>query len=244
MSRDIERLRATWRVLGEEDPLWAILSRPDKRGGRWDIDEFFQSGEAEIAAIDGFCVGLQRPAAKQVAVDFGCGVGRLTRALASRFERVTGIDISPSMIARANELHADLGNVQFVENAEPHLRFVADGSVDLVYSAITLHHMPAELQRLYIAEFLRVLAPQGLAVFQIANGYSHDAAGLAYRFAPNRLLAPLRKKVHAIDVAAEMHTLPESEVQVIARAADRAILSGVDVDSAGRGFRGRLLFVG
>ncbi|MEP6483822.1 MAG: class I SAM-dependent methyltransferase [Rudaea sp.] len=244
MSRDLERLRATWRVLGAEDPLWAILSRPDKRGGRWDIDEFFKSGDVEIGAIAGYCAQLQRPSGRHVAVDFGCGVGRLTRALSARYEKVIGVDISPSMIERARSLHVDRPSMQFVENAESDLRFLDDGSVDFLYSVITLHHMPPALQRSYIAEFMRILAPSGLAVFQIAADYSNDLRGFAYRMIPNRWLSPLRRRVHAIGVAAEMHTLPESDVVAIAKAAGRSILLGVDSDSAGRGFHGRLLFVG
>jgi len=244
MSRDIDKLRDTWRVLGEEDPLWAILSSPDKRGGRWLIDEFLAAGENEIAAIDGYCTVLGRPAARNVALDFGCGVGRLSRALATRYASVIGVDIASTMIARARELNADRANIRFVENAEADLRFVGDGTVDFVYSAITLHHIPAVLQRAYIAEFMRVLAPEGLAVFQIASGFSNDLHGWGYRLLPNRWLAPLRRKVHAIDVAAEMHTLDERDVETIARHAGRGVLMGFNVDSAGRGFRGRLLFVG
>lgn len=244
MSRDIDRLRETWRVLGEEDPLWAILSSPDKRGGRWALDEFFAAGENEIGAIDGYCTALGRPTSRKVALDFGCGVGRLSRAMSTRYTNVIGVDIASSMIARARKLNADRPNIRFVENGEADLRFIEDGSVDLVYSAITLHHIPAVLQRAYIAEFMRVLSPEGVAVFQIASGFSNDLTGWGYRLLPNRWLAPLRKKVHSIDVAAEMHTLDERDVETIARHAGRGILLGLDVDSAGRGFRGRLLFAG
>jgi cyclopropane fatty-acyl-phospholipid synthase-like methyltransferase len=240
----LERLRSTWRVLGEEDPLWAILSRPDKRGNRWNVEEFFKSGEAEIAAIEQYCANLHRPENRNVALDFGCGVGRLTRALSSRYANVIGVDISSSMIGRARELHADLTNARFVENVQPDLRFVDDTSVDFIYSVITLHHMPAALQQNYIGEFMRILSPRGFAVFQIASGYSNDLRGMAYRMIPNWLLAPLRRRVHAIDAAAEMHTLEESDVADIAKNAGRSVLLAVDVDSAGRGFRGRMLFVG
>ena len=123
MSRDLERLRSTWRVLGEQDPLWAILSRPDKRGNRWDIDEFFRSGEAEIAGIENYRASLNRPERRGVALDFGCGVGRLTRALSTRYASVIGVDISSSMIGRAKELHADLPNVRFVEKCAAGLTF-------------------------------------------------------------------------------------------------------------------------
>ena len=104
--------------------------------------------------------------------------------------------------------------------------------------------MPATLQRNYIAEFMRILSPRGLAAFQIASGYSNDARGVAYRVLPNWLLAPLRRRVHSIDAAAEMHTLEESDVAAIAKNSGRSVLQAVDVESAGRGFRGRLLFVG
>jgi hypothetical protein len=104
--------------------------------------------------------------------------------------------------------------------------------------------MPAALQRNYIAEFMRILSPRGLATFQIASGYDSDLRGMAYRIVPNWLLAPLRRRVHAIDAAAEMHTLEENDVADIAKNAKRSVLLAVNVDSAGRGFRGRLLFVG
>src|SRR5580765_3504434 len=99
--KELERLRATWHALGEDDPLWAILSHPEKRGGRWNEADFFARGEIEIAAIDVHCAALQRPRRRARALDFGCGVGRLARALASRYGEVVGVDISSSMLAKA-----------------------------------------------------------------------------------------------------------------------------------------------
>jgi SAM-dependent methyltransferase len=241
---DIERLRATWNALGEDDPLWAILSRPEKRGGHWNAEEFFAAGEAEITGLELYCLHLGLPRERRRALDFGCGVGRLTRALASRYGEVIGVDISPSMLAQARQLHANLGNVRFVENVQPRLDFMPDASVDLVYSVITLHHIPAALQSGYVAEFLRVLAPGGMAVFQIASGYARGWRGLGYRLLPNRVLAPLRRRMHASRAAAELHVVSEAAIAAIITAAQRRILHAVDVDSAGAGFRGRLLFVG
>jgi SAM-dependent methyltransferase len=239
----LERLRRTWSVLGEDDPLWAILSDADKRGGRWDVDAFFAAGEGEIAALDTFCSSLMLPAARRLALDFGCGVGRLSRALASRYAQVIGVDISPSMLAQARTLHAQVDNVRFVENATTQLGFIADATVDLIYSVITLHHNPAPLQLAYLAEFLRVLAPGGVAVFQIATGYSRDWRGLVYRCVPNRLLAPLRRHVHDSRVAADLHVIDEAQVLALVVAAGKRIVAAMDTDSAGRGFRSRLLFV-
>lgn len=242
--RQLRRLRRTWNALGAEDPLWAILSSPDKRGGRWDSAEFFALGEAEIAAIDAVCVELGRPTRRAMALDFGCGVGRLTRALAGRYGKVTGVDISSVMLARARELNATCPNIRFVENAKPNLEFLPDRGVDLVYSSITLQHLPCALQADYIAEFLRVLTSDGVAVLQIASGYSDDWRGFGYRLLPNRLLAPLRRWVHDSAAAAEIHVLDEQRVVAIAEAAKRRLLRAQDIGSAGRGFRGRLLWIG
>ena len=239
----LERQRTVWSTLGSDDPLWAILSDPSKRGGRWDADAFFAAGEAEVAAVDAICASLGVPGERRVAVDFGCGVGRLSRALASRYAQVIGVDISPSMLEQARALHAGMSNVRFVENAENRLGFIADASVDFVYSVITLQHNPAPLQFAYIAEFLRVLAPGGVAVFQIAAGYSRDWRGAVYRCVPNRLLAPLRRFVHDSRVAADLHVLDEKKVCALVSAAGKRIALALDTDSAGRGFRSRLLFV-
>jgi len=244
MQQDLERLRRVWNELGADDPLWAILSDPAKRGGRWNEAEFFALGEAEIAAIEQQCAALSRPRERHLAIDFGCGVGRLTRALASRYAQVIGVDISPNMLEQARSLNAQFSNVRFVENAQARLEFLRDASVDFVYSVITLHHMPPSLQRTYIGEFLRVLAPGGLAVLQIASGYSRDWRGLAYRLLPNRILSPLRRRVHASAVAADLHPLAETDVEEIVAAAGREILQAFDIDSAGAGFQSRLLFIG
>ncbi len=244
MPTDLEHLRRAWTQLGQDDPLWAILSNPDKRGGRWDIAEFFAAGEVEIAGVERHCAELERPRQRRRALDFGCGVGRLSRALAARYDEVVGVDISPSMLAQARRLHAQVYNLHFVENAKPRLDFIASASIDLVYSVITLQHMPAKLQLRYIGEFLRIIAPGGLAVFQIACGYSRDWRGLGYRLLPNRVLAPLRRRVHASRAVAEMHVVDEHCVAALAAVAGKRVLSALDVPSAGAGFRGRLLFIG
>ena len=46
-------------------------------------------------------------------VDIGCGNGRFTRALATRFPRALGVDLSPHAIARAREEAGDMANVEF-----------------------------------------------------------------------------------------------------------------------------------
>jgi SAM-dependent methyltransferase len=48
-----------------------------------------------------------------VVFDIGCGIGRLERALSPRVGSITGVDVSPSMIAQAKRRCADLAHVAF-----------------------------------------------------------------------------------------------------------------------------------
>jgi ubiquinone/menaquinone biosynthesis C-methylase UbiE len=64
-------------------------------------------------------------------------------------------------------LNDDRPNCRFVVNAAPDLEQFESGSFDFVYSSLVLQHMPsAEIVEKYVGEFLRVLRPGGLAVFQ------------------------------------------------------------------------------
>jgi len=153
---DLNHLRRVWQTLGRDDPLWAVLSHADKRGGRWDPEEFFATGRAEIDTQMHLLAARRWPAGRALALDFGCGAGRLSRALAAHFEQVIGVDVSASMIDTARSLNRDVANVEFRENPSPRIENVADASVDLVYSSITLQHIPAALAKGYVAEFFRI----------------------------------------------------------------------------------------
>src|SRR5205814_941204 len=108
--RSVHQLQRRWESLAEDDPLCAILSRPDTRGNRWNVDEFFATGEAEVATTLGELAATKLVPRSGRALDFGGGVGRLTRALAQRFDDVVGLDISDVMIRNARSLNKDLPN--------------------------------------------------------------------------------------------------------------------------------------
>jgi len=103
-------------------------------------------------------------------LDFGCGVGRLTQALAEHFERVVGVDISPAMIEGARRYNRKGDRVRYLVNADPNLRQLASGSFSFVLADIVLQHVPPRFSLEYIAEFVRVLGPGGIAAFQMPSG--------------------------------------------------------------------------
>jgi len=203
----LKRHRRDWEQLAEVDPLWAILAAPEARGGRWKLDEFFATGEAEIAQVLEVASGVGNPERYEQALDFGCGVGRLTNALARRFDEVIGIDISQEMITLARRL-ASRENCSFELSTGADLQQFGSASFDFVYSSLVLQHLPRRrLVQAYLGEFLRVLRPGGLTVFQAlshlpvarrlqprrrAYALLHGA-GLGHQFLLSRLkLTPVR----------------------------------------------------
>jgi len=149
--------------------MWAILTEPDKQGNRWKLDEFLGTGTAEVASVMAYLAQTVGNVRRSTALDFGCGVGRLTQALAAHFENVTGVDISAAMIDRAVALNRHPDRCRYVVNTVADLRTFADGTFDFVYSNITLQHIAPRYSRAYIREFVRVAAPGGVILFQLPS---------------------------------------------------------------------------
>jgi SAM-dependent methyltransferase len=170
VNQSFRRHQRDWEDLGHLDPCWAILALSDRRYGRWDLDEFFRSGEQEIAGLAADMRRLGYPARRGRALDLGCGVGRLTRALATHFRHCYGLDISAPMIAAARKLNATHSNCEFLLNDKPDLRMFQDGHFDLIYSVLVLQHLPTRAAiGAYVADCARILAPGGLLVCQIPS---------------------------------------------------------------------------
>src|ERR1700748_2560639 len=83
----LSHLKSDWDSLAQRDVLAAILTDESKSGGKWDVTEFMATGDAEIETVlqHLVIVGLQ-PDPDGAVLDFGCGVGRVTQALARRFQ--------------------------------------------------------------------------------------------------------------------------------------------------------------
>jgi SAM-dependent methyltransferase len=201
----VNDLHEAWNTFGEKDPMWAVLTDPERAGNRWDEDEFFATGRREIAEVMGLADSLGLPSARTSALDFGCGVGRLSQALGDYFDSVTGVDIAPSMLAAAERANKKQ-NVTFVNNVRPDLSIFPDESFDFVYTTIVLQHMPPELSLGYTEEFARVLKPGGLTVFTVPTGPSNSVIGRLYRVLPRPVIhAYIRRRFGAI---MQMHGLP------------------------------------
>ncbi|MEX0673473.1 MAG: class I SAM-dependent methyltransferase [Gaiellaceae bacterium] len=164
----LARHKRDWEELAAEDPLWAVLTDPARRGRGWTVEEFLATGEREVESVLARARELGVPASFGRALDFGCGAGRITRGLAGAFTEAVGVDISAGMVEEARRINADCSGCAFVVNDSGDLRRFADGSFDFVYSALVLQHLPGRsVVASYVREFVRLLAPGGAAAFQL-----------------------------------------------------------------------------
>lgn len=163
----LRELRWHWEQFGRKDPLWAALTWKDKSEGRWSADEFFRNGEIVVANLLHRAAELGIEIPRNRALDFGCGPGRLTQALAAHFGSVDGVDIAQQMIANARRFNRYGDRCRYHVNRSADLQRFDDASFTFVCSLLVLQHMKPELARGYIQEFMRVLAPSGILVFQV-----------------------------------------------------------------------------
>ena len=128
-----------------------------------------KTGEREIALLFHRFAELQLKLPHHRALDFGCGVGRLTQALARRHQHVLGADISPVMIDLARRLNRYPDRAEYVCTATTGLETLRDASFDCIYSNIVLQHVAPEISVQYLHQFFRLLEPKGLLVFQLPS---------------------------------------------------------------------------
>lgn len=169
VRKSLEETTRYWEMHAQTDPMWGVLSEPTKRGRQWRVEEFFETGRREISLL---MFELQSKCLRPpggTALDFGCGLGRLTQALASHFDSVVGVDIAPTMIRLAEALNQWSDKVRYVINSSDDLASLTDGSFSFVYSDIVLQHLPPDISSGYIREFVRLLAPGGVSVFQLPS---------------------------------------------------------------------------
>lgn len=208
------------------------MSADDRKGNRWDDEAFWATGVADVAGALAECAPHGLTFGR--ALDFGCGVGRLSRALSPHFEQVDGVDVSAGMVELARQ--SAFPNTGFHENAWPHLKLFGDARFDFALSVMTLQHMPPALMKQYVRELGRVLKPGALAWLQVPH------APLS-RFSSVRLRTTVRRLVFKVpgarrwwkwrkgELPLEMYGLRREQVEQLLRRAGFEVVH-VAVDQA------------
>ena len=232
-----ERYQRQWEALGTVDPFWAVLSDSRMKDGRWDSDTFFRTGHVEIEVLLKRVAELGVDLSFDMVVDYGCGVGRLSRALSASFRQVIAVDISQAMLNVARAENQCCSNIRFIRTRGDELMAIPDESVDLVYSNIVLQHSPRRIQALLIAEFSRILRRGGTLVFQTpSHPNARSFNGLLHWVAGNRVLNLARRIKHGKGRVMEMHAFGKNAVCECLRVAGMAIVDVETEHSAGPAF--------
>lgn len=234
----MRRLQATWEAWAQADPLWSICTVPEMIGRRWDPETFFATGRAHIAEVMAYLDRLYPDLPRAAALDFGCGVGRLTQPLCREFREVCGVDISPTMIRLAEDFNQWPGQCSYRLNDRDDLNGFASNHWDLVYSHIVLQHIAPAATARYLGEFVRLLSPQGLAVFQVPGRPLWRPAGSeawdsldSWGVAGGGAVDP-----QGLQVAMEMYGIEKEAVTQIVEAAGGEVVDAMPDSSAGAGW--------
>lgn len=204
-------IRDVWTHLGSTDALWSVLTHDRYRVSNFPdastIANFYEGGHVDknylMAALsrNGF-----EPANFDTLAEFGCGVGRTTRWLASAFRNIKAFDISESHITAARGHIASIGlsNVDFVHVSRPADLEKLQG-IDLFFSLIVLQHNPPPIILDILRQAFIGLNTGGVAVFQVPT---HSET---YRFALSEYWRDVAAKKEM-----EMHFVPQRAVLDIA----------------------------
>ena len=195
--RALRTERERWERLAR-DPYYAVLNVEQHRDARMTSDDraqFARSGEEDMArTVDEIRRWIAPAFAPRRAVDFGCGVGRMTIPIARLAGHVTGIDISEAMLeeARRNCAANAVANADFVTSEEYFGRTdVADTPVDFVHAYIVFQHMPPAAGMWVAEELVRRLAPGGVGALHFT--YARRASRL------RRIVHRLRRVVPGVN---------------------------------------------
>jgi ubiquinone/menaquinone biosynthesis C-methylase UbiE len=160
----------TWNKFGKIAPYYSVLVaeefKPENLSAE-NLATFFDSGNEHVSRLMEMIREFRPQFTPQTAVDFGCGVGRVTLALAKISSRVLAVDVSESMLeeARKNCSNQGANNVTFMTTAD-FLR-QPDASADFVHSFIVLQHIRPSSGYQLIQKLISTLQEGGIGAIHV-----------------------------------------------------------------------------
>ncbi len=133
----------------------------------WDDPDAWRA--QAVKDVDHLLTDIDRQHLAQVhACELGCGVGRLTGALAPMVKSYTGVDIAPAMLEEARRRTGHLDNVRFLEGDGMELPPAAcDREYGLVFASAVFIHCPRDVIEANMRSMRDVAAPRGDVRFHL-----------------------------------------------------------------------------
>jgi SAM-dependent methyltransferase len=191
LSREADVMHRFWDGGARKHPYFCVASGPQYLGADIDLDAYFQSGEQAVLRLIGLANWHPGPSSR--LIEIGCGTGRETKTLAARFGFVDAIDISETMITKAQRDLGDIGNVRLHVSNGIDLSDFAPDTFDYAFSELVFRHIPDKsIIKNYLSETARVLVPGGSFAYQY-NGRR--------RFAMRRFVSGAKYSLRALVAA-------------------------------------------
>lgn len=195
---------AQWHHLGETEPYWSVITQENYLQSHFQKSRevFYATGEQEAKLLDSTLERHsieRRPLGR--CVELCCGVGRVTGALARRYQEVIAVDISaPHLRLAGEELQKQGVNNVTYKHLTSFEQTQEYGSIDLFYSKIVLQHNPPPVMEVLLKNLLSALSPGGIGFFQI------PVFKAGYKF----LIEPYLQEDNQTNM--EMHFFPQAEL--------------------------------
>lgn len=163
----LKKMAADWDRRAQENARYFVATGKTD----WSDEEFFASGEQTVEEqiltdMQNICQG--REPGQMRVLEIGCGVGRVTRALAQVFGEVYAVDISGEMIARARSALSDFPNAHVYQNNGQDLSILPTMAFDFAFSSIVFQHIPSyEVIQSYVSDVSKILKSGCLFKFQV-----------------------------------------------------------------------------
>jgi len=167
LQKTLEQMRADWDARARENARYYVNTATED----WNDEAFYASGELTVAEeirtdMTNICQG--RDPKQMRVLEIGCGVGRVTRALANLFGEVHAVDVSGEMVERARKALASFPNAHVYQNNGMDLSIIPGGDYDFAFSTIVFQHIPSrDVIENYVREVARLLRPGALFKFQV-----------------------------------------------------------------------------
>jgi SAM-dependent methyltransferase len=154
-----------WERFAREDAEYYVLTDIGSDRGAEARREFFASGNAEAERMLLECEPYVN--ARELAVEIGCGVGRIALPVSRQFARLIAVDISPTMLSKLEANAARDAGAGRIQTMLARHAWDDPNTADLVYSVLVFQHIESfeEIAR-YVQRISLALKPRGVAYLQ------------------------------------------------------------------------------